>query len=140
MAIQPLPRAKHLWTVRMKLQTLYRVGIKPRTFLLPARSVGSFQFVCVSKCESVQNLHVKRRHGRRLIDVASLCVSVIDGHRRMEGREELRCSCATTRKEKKKNMNIFSIMYFFPKFQPTTNEELWFTAIPAQIRPHQGCS
>lgn len=39
------------------------------------------------------DLHVERWHRGRLVDVASLGVSVINRHRRMEGREELRCSC-----------------------------------------------
>lgn len=40
------------------------------------------------------DLHVKRGYRGRLVDVPSLGVSVIDWHWRMEGREELRCSCA----------------------------------------------
>lgn len=37
---------------------------------------------------------MKRWHGGRLVDVASLGVSVINRDGRMEGREELRCSCS----------------------------------------------
>lgn len=39
------------------------------------------------------DLHVKRWHGGRLVDVASLGVSVINRDRRMEGGEELRRRC-----------------------------------------------
>lgn len=37
---------------------------------------------------------MKRWHGGRLVDVASLGVSVINRDRWMEGWEELRCSCS----------------------------------------------
>lgn len=37
---------------------------------------------------------MKRWHGGRLVDVASLGVSVINRDGRMEGREELRRSCS----------------------------------------------
>lgn len=45
------------------------------------------------------DLHVKRRHGRRLVDVAALGVSVVDRDRRMEGGEELRRSCSEEEEE-----------------------------------------
>lgn len=48
---------------------------------------------------SLGDLHVKRGHGGRLIDVASLGMSVVDRHGRVEGGEELRRSC-TERKRK----------------------------------------
>ena len=36
-----------------------------------------------------RDLHVQRGHGGRLVDVAALGVSVVDGHGRVEGGEEL---------------------------------------------------
>ncbi len=51
-----------------------------------------FGWVC--ECaNSLRDLHVKRGHRGRLVDVASLGMSVINWHGRMEGREELWCSC-----------------------------------------------
>lgn len=46
---------------------------------------------------------MNRRHRRRLVDVASLGVSVIDWHGRMEGREELWRSC-----NRKRRTNTFT--------------------------------
>lgn len=48
------------------------------------------------------DLHVKRGHGGRLVDVASLGVSVINRDRRMEGGEELGCSCSEQEETNKK--------------------------------------
>ena len=52
--------------------------------------------VCVT---SARDLHVKRGHRGGLVDVTSLGVSVVDWHRRMEGREELWCSCIGRERE-----------------------------------------
>lgn len=50
--------------------------------------------VCVCLCVCDQfDLHVKRRHRGRLVDVTSLGMSVVDWHGRMEGREKLWRSC-----------------------------------------------
>lgn len=56
--------------------------------------------VCVS---SLRDLHMKRRHRGRLVDVTSLGMSVVDWHRRMEGGEELRRSCIEEEKEKNRH-------------------------------------
>lgn len=53
------------------------------------------------------DLHVKRWHGGRLVDVASLGVSVINRDRRMEGGEELRCSCSEQEETNKKMRRHF---------------------------------
>lgn len=48
----------------------------------------------VGVCEcvtSLRDLHMKRGHGGRLVDVTSLGMSVVDWHGRMEGGEELWC-------------------------------------------------
>lgn len=50
-----------------------------------------------------RDLHVKRRHRGRLVDVASLGMSVVDRHRRMEGGEELWCSW---KREKRKEIQF----------------------------------
>ena len=56
--------------------------------------IGSIVVECVSEClTTLKDLHMKRGHRGRLVDVTSLRMSVIDGHRRMEGREELRGIC-----------------------------------------------
>lgn len=52
--------------------------------------ISGILFECVCVCvTSLRDLHVKRGHRGRLVDVASLGMSVVDWHGRMEGREEL---------------------------------------------------
>lgn len=55
--------------------------------------VRSAVFWHVFECVRAADLHVKRGHGGRLVDVTSLGMSVIDWHWRMEGGEELRRGC-----------------------------------------------
>lgn len=58
---------------------------------------GSLVFrLCVT---ARQDLHVEGRHGGRLVDVTPLRVAVVDGHRRVEGGEELRCGCGEDKKD-----------------------------------------
>lgn len=68
--------------------------------------------VCMYLCF---DLHVEWGHRGRLIDVTSLGVSVIDWHWRMEGWEELRCSCTEQQEdnmEGKKLEDICSESWF----------------------------
>lgn len=110
------------------------MGIQPRTFLLPARSVVFYQFVCVCECVRLTCEEAARATARRCN--APVCVC----HRWApeDGRPGRTAAQLCSDKEKRtQNMNIFYVT-FFPQKIPA--EKLRLTAIPAQIRPHQRCS
>lgn len=91
---------------------------------------------------------MKRWHRGRIIDVASLGVSVVDRHGRMEGREELRSSCTGKKREN-------SFLYTFSEntsssktlscefilssanLNSSYNERQWLMAIFQQTRPNE---
>lgn len=84
------------------------------------------------------DLHVKRRHRGRLVDVASLGVPVINGHRRVEGGEELRCRCSggeETNGKKEKIRRRFCGNSAPRSSKSHRNERLWPIAICEQTRP-----
>lgn len=80
------------------------------------------------------DLHVKRWHGGRLVDVASLGVSVVNGDRRMEGGKELRCSCRE-QEETHKNEKTFGGNSALRSSKSHRNERLWPIAISERTRP-----
>lgn len=67
------------------------------------RSAGIF----LGGANNLRDLHVKRRHRGRLVDVASLGMSVVDRHRRVEGGEELWCSW---KREKRKEIQFVRLL------------------------------
>lgn len=67
------------------------------------------------------DLHVKRGHRGRLVDVTSLGMSVIDWHWRMEGWEELWRSCAE-RQEKQHLLEQFYKNSFWGFFYLNTSQ------------------
>lgn len=59
------------------------------------------------------HLHVEWGHRGRLVDVTSLGVSVIDWHWRMEGWEELWCSCTEQQEDNMEKLeDIWSESWF----------------------------
>lgn len=82
-----------------------RVRSSPEMCVMPLNQMrfpGGIGSIVVECLTTLKDLHMKRGHGGRLVDVTSLRVSVIDGHRRMEGREELRGICKEWQRERKK--------------------------------------
>lgn len=111
--------------------------------------VGSAVFLRAS----LRDLHVNRRHRGRLVDVTSLGMSVVDWHRRMEGGEELRCSCMREKEKKKQHMRRDSLQFVilrlplktychvksFPSsanLNSSYNERQWLMAIFQQTHPN----